>query len=347
MTDEIPYRQSSATRSPSKYVSHAFGFLKTYDDEDLIRNSIHNGTIEDTPSVKTCLFLGPKNGHVAQAAADSYETVTDAREEAVNKSANETSINDEFAIVDFVDKNEAEKDVLQELQEKETDGKAVTATRPFEINPVYEVAGDDFQELKPNHLDHGVPLEHSKELGDPTSSVTVENKDDKELVRSVVISGEEVKLRQSLGEKSSCRQPTWKVNQKLVSEAFDFLKVENGFTDSAFIENINLQQCEEKHSLTDSGFEQPDKKAESPVKDLTADSTVSLSDTSCNGTADKIYDVGIHIDSSFVSSDDADKKDDEGLKIVNKQRRKKKGSAQPKNSHDDDVGSSDEDKGKN
>lgn len=366
MEDEIQYRHSTATRSPSKYISQAFGFLKTFDEETF---NTSNGTIENHSS--TCHYAGQKNGYVRTADKEDsvIEDIQEAQEEAVDEPRSDTEFTKGADVEDVNVKHDEvlseqkpeannKDDILEDQIVKQSniisEQKSVSSnidgiSKVIEFNSVYEVTDDALQELEANLNEDKAKLceneaklsENSKianDFGDHSGSVTDENENGQKVRLSVIVDGEEVELRQSSADKRAFRQPTWKVNQKVVSEVFGFLQDENGNTESVFSEDSGFSDSKVTDCLTDNDYKQRGIEVEGQLTDSTTDHTDNHSDKLSNGT---------NIDSSLTKKDYGNSRDLVGelRNIKRRGRHKQSDHSESGNDDDDDGCSSDEDKG--
>lgn len=325
MTEESQHRLSRSARTPSKYVSQAFGFLKTYDDEPLDIEDAEEVEIKDS-IVSNNNFSGEDNDETIDKVQKELteHKVVDSEDQVVEK--------DKFTIVTYVDKeteNEKETDVEGVYEHGENGSKVI------EINPVYEVTEDDMHELEAKMSDNSRLSEPEVNVEDATDVVDTEES----ARHSVVVEGEVVELRQSEAEKRISRQVTWKVNQKLVSEAFEFLKDEGDLT------NLEDDQSEKTDTAVNEWEENGEKaisKGNNRLDNGTSNSeTKSDAGVSFNGINQVADDVIDELEDSLNMDEDNDNVG-EMRKI---KRRGKRHSNQSDTSTDDDGDSSDEDKG--
>ncbi|XP_052272301.1 uncharacterized protein LOC127872880 [Dreissena polymorpha] len=157
----------------------------------------------------------------------------------------------------------------------------------------------------------------------------------KEDIAAVTVEEEVVELRKSLSPHDRIsRQPTWKVNQHVVSEAFQFLAIEEGDanTDSLFTDSIDfngLQPFGEKTDACQSSDPSAVRIAERPSVE------VIVEDFCENGGLKESND----------NDDGGDYKQESKDKVGKLQERRRPGKKKTKSVDDDDDGSSDEDKG--
>jgi len=315
-------------RTASKFISQEFQFLNHFDDED--------------------------NDSELQVDVDKKN-------------------DDEFTIVTYVDHNISGKVKNGYIDPVEKDFKSVGSDSGFlepiiEINPVYEVNDESFERSEEIHkyqnsddddktTEDSVINEHSfdeqggeidcdnKSITESDSAKVVEIADtNQNESNSVIIDGEKVDLRNTgAGIHRQSRTPTWKVNQTVVSEAFGFLKSEDGFCLSDELDdNLRIsQECDRLEPASDDTGNELESK-----KSSISSSEQQRVDTENYGVCQESVDIennGVcqetEVDSEIVESQEGPDKVSDLVKRRNKFKKKEKSET------DDDGDSSDEDTG--
>jgi len=336
MTEEVQYRHSNAPRTPSRYVSQAFGFLNTYDEDVLHVTDASDEFVETVVAVERLGAVNRfvkrfENGNVIpKSNGDSVEKLEDAMED---EKATATDSVDKYA--ENQRETKVTHNVSEETFETSTQAGPISATL-FEINPVYDVTDDYLHGLgsKPSEIsDTGTVVDTDIHKQDQINDrVDVILEETEPAVRhSVIVEGDEVELRQSPPGKRCSRRITWKVNQNIVSEAFGFLKdeINSGIIESVDndLTNEHIDNLEQSVSDSDRGN-----------VDVEIQSGESL-----NISADASGDIVDALDEQDDNSVNENDKVGE-LKEV-KRRGRRKRSNQSDSSNEDEGDSSDDDKG--
>lgn len=325
MTEEIEYRpQISKSRTPSKYVSQAFGFLRTYnDDEEEIESNCHADAVRNH-----CTENGVTKSSENDNVFNKGKTKSDDSEQKRSiENTSECKNSKEFVVVVNGEKTfEENPNIKPDVKDAEKEREIETI---HQINPVYEVPDDEFLELESRLSEKSVPVENDS---NPTDLQNNDKEETEQVARkSVVIEGEVVELRQSSPDKRISRQATWQVNQKVVSEAFGFLKDETecGQSDSVLIKDLNELPSENITNNVDNKVN-TDADIQVPV-DITDDYLEDNHEDSINTHENEAETI------SYCETGD---------NVGELRKLKRRGQKKAKQAEEDDGGSSDEDKGK-
>ncbi|XP_060600459.1 uncharacterized protein LOC132753923 isoform X2 [Ruditapes philippinarum] len=282
MNEEVLTHKPS--RSLSKYVNEAFSFLNVEDvDEPNDKDTpvyiskelqtVVEGKVSETVNGNIHEIDHHRNGdpeefRIETTVVDEETTVNGETVGVNGQIYNHDKVNGdggEFSIVTFVENDHGEKRGVK----GENFGKIKRGL--IEINPVYEVNDDliaDNEVVGVNDGSQGNTEETSSEnqtskldkdagnsnddvsTGENGTSITKEGINTERL--SVVIDDEVVELRKSpdVVRSRQSRQPTWRKNQHVVSEAFNFLtdidtQDLDTVTDSVLINGFSVKTCSE------------------------------------------------------------------------------------------------------